>query len=61
MDYNKILSNKNKEVWNKISSMGCVDIYHDTSNLDGDFTAEDLRIIADAMDELSAVKQVLGV
>lgn len=42
-----------EEFLKKIDSMrGYVDLYTDESNLDGWFSATELRIIADAMDKL---------
>lgn len=53
------LKHKENEVFDKISSFGRITMGHDTTLLDGNYTAEDLRIIADAMDELKETKKML--
>ena len=53
------LRRKENEVFNKISSFGRITMAHDTTLLDGDYTAEDLRIIADGMDELKEIRHRL--
>ena len=59
ISYDKWLSKAERRLFEKISSTGYIKLSHDVTALDGEYTAEDLRKIADAMDNASKSKQFL--